>query len=146
MRGSFDAGAFALYVRRGFTLVELMIVVAIFAVMAAVAIPSLTNSRKVANETRAIGTLKSIATVQEQYKTRFGEFAPDFDYLEDAGYLDISFDAYEMMGWGATDATWFISIMPMTEADADKFFWCDQTGVIRYAEGEAAGPSSPPIE
>ncbi len=44
----------------GFTLIELMIVVAIIAIIAAVAIPSILNARKSAVETRVIAYLRTI--------------------------------------------------------------------------------------
>ena len=50
----------------GFTLIELMIVVAIIAVIAAVAIPKLISARISANENAAIATLRSIAAAQQQ--------------------------------------------------------------------------------
>lgn len=50
----------------GFTLIELMIVVAIIAVIAAIAIPKLMSARISANENAAIATLRSIAAAQAQ--------------------------------------------------------------------------------
>jgi len=52
----------------GFTLIELMIVVAIIAVIAAVAIPKLMSARISANENAAIATLRSIAAAQQQFQ------------------------------------------------------------------------------
>jgi len=51
----------------GFTLIELMIVVAIIAIVAAVAIPSLMRSRMAANETAALAACRAYSEAQEIY-------------------------------------------------------------------------------
>jgi prepilin-type N-terminal cleavage/methylation domain-containing protein len=55
--------------RTGFTLVELMVVVAIIAVVSAIAIPKLWSSRLATNENAAVATLRAIAQAQAQVQS-----------------------------------------------------------------------------
>lgn len=55
--------------RKGFTLIELMIVIAIIAIIAAIAIPGILAATRAANERNASGSLKQLGSVEVTFKT-----------------------------------------------------------------------------
>lgn len=70
----------------GFTLIELMIVVAIIAIIASVAIPRLMAARLSANESAAISTLRSLSSAQAQLQSS-GAIDTDADGGGEYGYF-----------------------------------------------------------
>jgi prepilin-type N-terminal cleavage/methylation domain-containing protein len=72
--------------RAGFTLIELMIVVAIIAIIASLAIPKLLSARLAANEAAAISTLRTISTSEATFRAS-GAVDTDGDGAGEFGYL-----------------------------------------------------------
>ena len=60
--------------RKGFTLVEIMIVVAIIALLVAIAVPNIAAQRRIANNSAAAGNLRSLLSVLETYNTAEGVY------------------------------------------------------------------------
>jgi prepilin-type N-terminal cleavage/methylation domain-containing protein len=135
---------------QGFTLIELMIVVAIIAIIAAIAIPSLLNARKAGNEASAISSLRTLSTVNEQYRTRFQQYAPALAPLQAAGYIDSVLGSGTKSGYIFTyvggAVTYTCNADPLVAGTTgDRGFFVNESGVIRGNDPAPATVASNPI-
>lgn len=94
----------------GFTLVELMIVVAILGILATIAIPAYRDSTLKANRADAQITLSRLSTLQERYYFRTNQYTGDFNDLV-SGVADnttsiTSDDGYYTIALTATASSW----------------------------------------
>lgn len=133
--------------KRGFTLIELMIVIAIIAIIAAIAIPNLIEARKHGNEAAAIGALKTISTSQTVFREGDKEGDGLLDYARTLGELSNTNLIDPVLGSGtkqgyifdATHSTatseflWFATANPVQPGTTgDRYFATNHSGVIYY--------------
>ena len=139
----------------GFTLIELMIVVAILAILLAVAIPLLQNSRLSANEGSAVASLRSLASANQTYKTRFGSYASSLSDLSDSAFIDsvlgsagaVPGKSGYIFSYSGLNDSWATNADPIAEgATGNRHFYIDTSGVIRFREGSPSTSADTPID
>ena len=84
---------------QGFTLIELMIVVAIIAIIAAIAVPNLLSARLAANESNAISTLRNLVSSQAQIQ-QSGSIDADQDGTGEYGFFGDLSGLYQLDSHG----------------------------------------------
>ncbi len=93
---------------KGFTLIELMIVIAIIAIIAAIASPGLLSSQRGANERNASGSLKTVATMEVDFRMsdRDANGTNDFYVADVRGlyYLTVGANRIELIELTIADA------------------------------------------
>lgn len=78
---------------KGFSLVELLVVVIIIAIIAAIAIPNLLASRRTANEAAAVSSLRTLHSAQATYQATYLQVYGSLANLGAAGLIDDTLEA-----------------------------------------------------
>jgi prepilin-type N-terminal cleavage/methylation domain-containing protein len=151
--------------QKGFSLIELLIVVAIILIIAAIAIPNLLRSRIAANESSAVGSMRSINTAQVTYASSYPDvgFGANLKVLgpgtavdsNTAGLVDnvlgcasqpCNKSGYKFSVSGTTSA-YTSGGDPITVGQTgQRFFFSDGSGVIRYNQSAAATAGDGPLQ
>ena len=100
--------------RLGFTLVELLVVVLIIGILAAVALPQYQKAVEKSRATQALALLKSLAQAQEVYKMANGQAALTFDELD----VEVPWPAVTGTTNQRSNGEWLISLWHDSSQDA----------------------------
>ena len=144
--------------QKGFSLIELLIVVAIILIIAAIAIPNLLRSRIAANEASAVGSIRTINTSEVTYASTYPNHGfATLDMLggvggaeTGAGLLDAVLASAVKSGYafavatGSTTpaSTYTVLGDPQNSQTGQRHFCSDQSGVIRYDVTTAIGTTT----
>ncbi len=146
---------------RGLTLIELQIVIAIMAIIAAVTVPSIQSERQNLNEIDALASLNDIVVGQSQFAALDpdGDLNPDvaasLHMLGGVRYIDDELGNGQKSGYiftlGAGAPTpgvsyeWDAEAKPASKKiNGRRSFYVDETGVIRESYRSVAGEGDPP--
>jgi len=148
--------------RSGFSLIELLIVIAIILIIVTVAVPKLNNARKFAQETAAIKAVQTIHGAEAQYFSQFGKYAASLTELgpptsgqagpQSADIIHEDLASGVKGGYKftltATPLGYTINGQPVAfGSTGSRTFYSDQSMSIRQNYGqEPAGPASPELK
>jgi len=133
--------------RKGFSLLELLIVVAIILIIATIAIPSLLRSKQSTNEAAAVATMKTITAAQISYSSTGGNFGTLAD-LVGARLLDDSFSnttAKPKAGYvytiKASGYDYTLEAVPASSNSGRYGYYSLPDGVVRYSTRASLAPT-----
>ncbi len=149
-------GVAALRRARGFTVVELLFVMGILGILAAIVIPMYTSFIQKARETAVITVLSKIKKAEEVHRLGdpSGLYAGDFQDLVSTGILspaagnaerdehDYRFTLASGVAGGIP--YWTVNANPVNGSATVRWFFVDETGVVRFETGAPATSASPP--
>ncbi|MFH1202156.1 MAG: prepilin-type N-terminal cleavage/methylation domain-containing protein [Candidatus Omnitrophota bacterium] len=140
---------------RGFTLVEIMIVLAIVVILAAFAIPGVLRARTNANESSALSSLRVISTSAQSYWAVNTRYPVNLFALSSStpAYIDTTLGSgvkhgYSYMMTGST-YTFTATATPQDFGrTGSRSFFIDESGVIRFTaiSGSAPANTDLPVE
>jgi type IV pilus assembly protein PilA len=148
--------------QKGFSLIELLIVVAIILIIAAIAIPNLLRSKMAANEASAVATMRTLNTSAVAYSTTYGTYPTHLtdlgpastpsstaaDLIDSVLALDPAIKSGYTFVWTAanSNSTYTLTATPVTQGvTGQRGFFTDQSGVIRADTAGTATASSTPL-
>ena len=124
---------------KGFSLLELLIVVAIILIIATIAIPSLLRSRQAANESAAVAQLRTVNTAQVTYLSSSGGYYGTLAQLVSSGLLDSRFSATPALVSGytftvSTDGNYYSAFASPASANTGRYgYYSLADAVVRYS-------------
>jgi prepilin-type N-terminal cleavage/methylation domain-containing protein len=141
--------------QRGFSLLELLIVVAIVGIISAIAIPGLRKAKQNAQSGSAMQSLRMITTAQHLFERKYKRYASLAD-LSPEGSIDTNIASGYKSGYdfavtlgpdsvGRPDMSFGCTAQPEEEPANRPFYFVDETAVIRFRDGAMADATSPPI-
>jgi prepilin-type N-terminal cleavage/methylation domain-containing protein len=134
----------------GFSLVELLMVVAIIGIIASIAIPGLRRARQYAQSASAIQSLRTISTAEALYERKFKRYGTLAE-LRTEDTIDTLLATGNKSGYifaltlGADDKSFRCTGTPQEEPAVASHLFINETAVIRYNVGAAADENSDPI-